>query len=166
MNRYIAKILDLFFILGVPCGLSAYTYFSQPGVELNSWGTVGFFGIIGMIIVILIVKKKKIDPYFKDIIHILNNHRADYEIETDPIKKEKLRTSINKRSRKVMAYRRMSMLIIMLILYASVYYINKNIEQLQSVLGFSMLSMGLGSFIGFKWDVEPPNEEPTIPGAE
>lgn len=152
MKKIYIKILDLFFFLGVPVGLSLLVFFQAEEVELTSGYTLGFFGILFAILILLIVKKYKFNPYFKEVRQILANHKADYEIETDEIKKEKLRTSINKRKKMILTYDRVSIFIVLLILYLGINYIADNISQLQAILGWTMISMGVGTAIDYKWD--------------
>jgi len=169
-RKIILAIIDFLGLLGVPVGLTLFTFFeaADDAATANPWGAVKLVGIITVLVLAVLLKKKKLDPYFNDVRHILNNHRADYEIETDETKREKLRRSINRRARLILVYDRISLMIPLLCIYLATSYIADSIDQLQSVIGFTMLSCGSVSIIDYAFNIEPSelDKEPEIPGAE
>ena len=118
-------------MLVVPSAVAMYSFFEPSdgsGGYIDVGGSIMAFGIIFSILVFLI-KKKKLDPYFKDVRHILNNHRADYAVCTDATKKAKL----GKRNKKSVSGKclsmRASIISVLTGMYLIVSYISTNIKR-------------------------------------
>ena len=150
-KRIIAKIFDGLLLLVVPSAVAMYSFFEPSdgsGGYIDVGGSIMAFGIIFSIFLVFLIKKKKLDPYFKDVRHILNNHRADYAVCTDATKKAKLASEIKKRERKVLIYERASIISVLTGMYLIVSYISTNIKDLQTVIGVAIASITAGSLLG------------------
>ena len=153
-NKLLVKAMEMFFMLLVPMGITLGAFYSN---DVNDVGFFGKFGMIGIVLAIIIfyaVYRKKIKPYYVEQQQILSVHKADYEKTVNEAEKEKLQGLIKSRSRKLTIYHSICLGITMLILYASVSYVEAMADQLQAIIGFSILSMSASKVIEYAWDNE------------
>ena len=153
-QKSLAKVFEYIFMLGVPVGISLAAFYTS---DIENIGAFGKFGLIGIFIALLIsyaVHKRKIKPYYVEQQQILSVHKADYEKTVNAEEKEKLALLIKTRKKKLTAYHSICLAVMMLLLYSSVAYIEQMADQLQSILGFTIISMGIAKVIAFKFDIE------------
>lgn len=153
-KKLIAKAFEMFFLLGVPIGISLGTFYNNDVQDVGFFGKFGAIGLVLSVIIFYAVYSKKIKPFYVQEQQILSVHKADFEKAVNDVEKDKLQALIAKRKRKLTVYNSISLGIIMTILYASVSYISAMAGQLESIIGFSILSMTASKVIQYKWDTE------------